>query len=417
MPIEVNSMEFSVLKFGGSSLATEELRRLAAQRIIEKIKSGFVPVVVVSAMGRAGDSYSTDSLIDVIRRANPNPDPQNLDLMLSCGEIISAAVLAETLNQLGYRAQALTGWQAGIVTDQEFGSARIASIDPEAIIQACREQIIPVVAGFQGQTDSGRVTTLGRGGSDITAVAVAAALECPVVEIYTDVDGVKTVDPRLIPDAPTIKELTYGEIIELAHLGAKVVHPRAVEIAMEAGIELKILGTEQAGLGTTIAAGAGSKKRSVKITDRVVTGIAHLTRRAHVKISGQEDFNKSELTLRIFDLLARNQISIDLIYLSPQLIAFIIDEAKVDLVKQVLADLGLNTTVEKGYAKVSVVGAGMHGVPGLMARVVRSLERANVPIFQTTDSHANISCLIQEKDLLEAVRALYAEFELSKEGM
>ena len=154
-------MEFSVLKFGGSSLATEELRRLAAQRIIEKIKSGFVPVVVVSAMGRAGDSYSTDSLIDVIRRANPNPDPQNLDLMLSCGEIISAAVLAETLNQLGYRAQALTGWQAGIVTDQEFGSARIASIDPEAIIQACREQIIPVVAGFQGQTDSGRVTTLG----------------------------------------------------------------------------------------------------------------------------------------------------------------------------------------------------------------------------------------------------------------
>lgn len=186
---------------------------------------------------------------------------------------------------------------------------------------------------------------------------------------------------------------------------------------MEARIELKVLGTDQTGFGTTIAPGPGGKKGGAKISDRVVTGIAHLPRRAHVKISGLADFNQSEVTLQVFDLLARNQISIDLIYLSPQLIAFIIDDDKVKVVEQVLAGLGLNVTVDQGYAKVSVVGAGMHGVPGVMARVVRSLEQANVPIFQTTDSHANISCLIREKDLLAAVRALFAEFELAKEGM
>ena len=409
-------MEFCVMKFGGSSLVTGELRQLVAQRIIAKVESGCDPVVVVSAMGRAGDAYATDSLMDLLRSVNPSPSPQNLDLLLSCGEVISAVVLAETLNQAGYRAQALTGWQAGIVTDQSFGNARIVSIDPETVIQASAQKIIPIVAGFQGQTSSGKVTTLGRGGSDITAVAIAAALDCQHVEIYTDVDGVKTADPRLIPDAPTIAALTYGEVIELAHLGAKVVHPRAVEIAMEAGIELKILSTDQAGPGTTIASGVSGKKDRPKITDRVVTGIAHLTRRAHVKISGLADFNQSELTLKLFDLLAQNKISIDLIYLSPQLIAFIIDDENAESVKEVLADLGLNITVEKGYAKVSVVGAGMHGVPGVMARVVRSLEQANVPIFQTTDSHANISCLVREEDLIAAVRALFAEFELSKEG-
>ncbi|MDI9419777.1 MAG: aspartate kinase [Firmicutes bacterium] len=410
-------MEFCVQKFGGSSLTTDNLRHLVAQRIIEKIESGCAPVVVVSAMGRAGDKYATDSLIDLIHSVSKNPDPQNLDLLLSCGEVISAVILAETLNRLGCRARAMTGWQAGIVTDQSFGNARIISVDPEAVIEASSEKCVPVIAGFQGQSPSGKITTLGRGGSDITAVAIAAALECRIVEIYTDVDGVKTADPRLIPDAPTIAALTYNEVMELAHLGAKVVHPRAVEIAMEARIELKVLGTDQTGFGTTIAPGPGGKKGGAKISDRVVTGIAHLPRRAHVKISGLADFNQSEVTLQVFDLLARNQISIDLIYLSPQLIAFIIDDDKVKVVEQVLAGLGLNVTVDQGYAKVSVVGAGMHGVPGVMARVVRSLEQANVPIFQTTDSHANISCLIREKDLLAAVRALFAEFELAKEGM
>lgn len=409
-------MNFCVLKFGGSSLNSAALRSQVAHKIGEKLQSGCHPVVVVSAMGRAGDSYATDSFVSLIKDANPDPNPQNTDLLLSCGEIISAVILAETLNNLGYKARAFTGWQAGIRTDQNFGSARILSVDPEEIQKAAAAGIIPIVAGFQGWSSSGAVTTLGRGGSDITAVALGAALNCETVEIYTDVDGVKTADPRLVPDAPTISLLTYSEVIELAHLGAKVVHPRAVEIAMESGIELKILAADQDGIGTTITRGGGAKPDGRRIRDRVVTGIAHLTKRAHVKISGAENFNETDVTLKIFNLLAQNRVSVDLIYLSPELIAFIVDDEKAELVKKVLADLGLNIIVEQGYAKVSVVGAGMHGVPGVMARVVRSLEQADVPIYQTTDSHANISCLIKEEDLLAAVRALFDEFELSKEG-
>lgn len=409
-------MEFCVQKFGGSSLRSAAVRSQAAHKVIEKAQSGVHPVVVVSAMGRSGDVFATDSLIDLVKLANPDPSPQNLDLLLSCGEIISAVILAETIRQMGYQALAFTGWQAGILTDQSFGSARILSVDPEPLKKTASQGIISVVAGFQGWSSSGSITTLGRGGSDITAVALGAALDCETVEIYTDVDGVKTADPRLVPEAPTISSLTYSEVIELAHLGAKVVHPRAVEIAMEAGIELKILAADQDGFGTTITQSTGTRPDGRQIVDRVVTGIAHLPKRAHVRISGIEDFNKSAVTLEIFNLLAQNQISVDLIYLSPELIAFIVDDEKAELVKKVLADLGLNIIVEQGYAKVSVVGAGMHGVPGVMARVVRSLEQAAVPIYQTTDSHANISCLIKEKDLLPAVRALYDEFELSKEG-
>jgi len=407
-------MTVCVQKFGGSSLITRELREQVALRVIEKLHSQVQPVVVVSAMGREGDAYATDTLLNLVKSVNPLPTSRNLDLLLSCGEIISAVIMAETLNRLGYQAIALTGWQAGIVTDQHHGNARIVSIDPEPLKQHLTKGKIPVVAGFQGYSTDQEVTTLGRGGSDITAVALGAALGCKVVEIYTDVDGVKTADPRIIPEAPTLSSITYKEIIELAHLGAKVVHPRAVEIAMEAGLELKILATAQAGVGTTITRSPLVLGQHKKISDRVVTGIAHLAKRAHVKISGCDDFNNSPVTLKIFEILAENKVSVDLIYLSPELIAFIVDDEVSALVKEVLSNLGLNISVEQGYAKVSVVGAGMHGVPGVMARVVRCLEKVNVPIYQTTDSHANISCLIREKDLAVAVRALYEEFDLSK---
>ncbi len=407
-------MNYSVLKFGGSSLLTAELRTQVIFRIVEKVKQGLNPVVVVSAMGRNDDPYATDTLISLVKKEDYRPDSRNLDLLASCGEVISAVVLAESLNRLGHSAIALTGGQAGIITDANFGNARIISINPNRVKKAISSGKIPIVTGFQGQSKTGEVTTLGRGGSDITAVSLGIALECASVEIFTDVDGVKTADPQLVPDAPTLISLTYQEIIELAHLGAKVVHPRAVEMAMEAGIDLKILATDQSGSGTTIS--RGGEVGTYSIEDRVVTGIAHLGKRAQVRITGPEDFNQTAVTLDVFQKLAANNISVDLIYLSPDLIAFIVDQENSTIVKEVLADLGLNITVSQGYAKVSVVGAGMHGVPGVMARVVRSLDRANVAIYQTTDSHANISCLIKETDLVYAVRALFDEFGLRKEG-
>ncbi len=408
-------MKILVQKFGGSSLKTSELRKEVTHHILRAKENGYVPVVVVSAIGREGDPYATDTLINLIKDVNKNSCSRNMDLLLSCGEIISAVVLAETLNAVGHSALAVTGWQCGILTDAQYRNAHLLSINVNKIISILDKGVVPVITGFQGVTVNGEITTLGRGGSDTTAVALGAVLHSEWVEIYTDVDGVKTADPRLIPDAPTMSSLTYREVIELAHLGAKVIHPRAVEIAMEEGVLLKILPTASAGKGTVIGSGISGNQGGERIGDRVVTGIAHLGRRAHVRISGVDDFNKSRLALNIFDMLANRDVSVDLIYLSPKLIAFIIDDEMCDTVKEVLCDLGLNTSVETGFAKVSVVGAGMHGVPGVMARVVRCLEESQVPIHQTTDSHANISCLIREKELTEAVRALYQEFGLNKE--
>jgi len=410
-------MKIVVQKFGGSSLATSELRNNAAAHVRNGKSNGYSPVVVVSAMGRKGEPYATDTLIELVKEANPRASGKNADLLISCGEIISASVFAETLNRLGMKAQAFTGWQSGILTDQCFSNARVLNIHPSTIIECLEQGVIPVITGFQGITSQNEVTTLGRGGSDTTAAALGVVLQAEWVEIYTDVDGVKTADPRIVPDAPTLSKLTYREVVELAHLGAKVIHPRAVEIAMEEGIPLRVLSTTVHGEGTIISNQQHrAKNGGERVGDRVVTGIAHLSSRTQVHITGDSDFNKSRRALEIFDTLAQNGVSVDLIYLSPDLVAFIIDDFMSDLVKEVLSPLGLNIRVESGFAKVSIVGAGMHGVPGVMARVVASMEREGIAIHQTTDSHANISCLIREEHLEKAVRALHEEFRLSREG-
>ncbi len=408
-------MKTLVQKFGGSSLKNDQLREQAAQHVIVAREMGYAPVVVVSAIGRSGDPYATDTLINELKKVNVQASSRNQDLLLSCGETISAVIFAEVLNKLGHTALALTGWQSGILTDDCFGNSHIVSINPSHVLNVIEQGIIPVVTGYQGVTPHQDVTTLGRGGSDTTAVALGAVLHSEWVEIYTDVDGVKTADPKVIPDAPTITRLTYQEIKEMAHLGAKVIHPRAVEIAMEENLLLKILSTTIAGAGTVISKGVGVVSGGERVADRVVTGIAYLGKRSHVRISGVENFNESALALRIFSLLAENGVSVDLIYLSLDLIAFIIDDEMTDTAKEVLSELELNIGVETGFAKVSVVGAGMHGVPGVMARVVRSLEKAKVPTFQTTYSHANISCLTRDQNLTEAIRALFGEFQLSNE--
>mgnify|MGYP003750354529 CR=1 FL=1 len=386
---------------------------MAYERVWATAQAGYSPVVVVSAMGRRGEPYATDTLLDLLHGTNPEAAGANTDLLLSCGEVIAAAVFAEGLNRLGLSAVAMTGWQCGIYTDDTHGSARVVGVESERLLSVLREGKVPVVAGFQGVTEAGAVTTLGRGGSDTTAAVLGVALKAERLEIYTDVDGVKTADPKLVPEAATLKSLSYREVVELAHMGAKVLHPRAAEISMEEGIPIQILSLADSGSGTVI--GHGVKQRGgERIGDRVVTGIAHLSRRAQVKISGQDDFHKSSVTKRIFQMLADAGVSIDLIFLSSELIAFIIDEEQVAVAREVLTPLDLDVKIEVGFAKVSVVGAGMHGVPGVMARVVNCLESEYIPIFQTTDSHANISCLILEEHLSRAVRALHNEFQLDR---
>lgn len=412
-------MRIVVQKFGGSSLATPEVRSEALQRVWEAVEAGFSPVVVVSAMGRAGDPYATDTLLDLIFRMNPDATGSNIDLLLSCGEIISATIFAEGLRKIGLSAVALTGWQCGITTDDVHLGARVNSVQSERLWEILGAGTIPVVAGFQGITETGKVTTLGRGGSDTTAAVLGVVLRAERVEIFTDVDGIKTADPRLVPDAPTLKVMSYREVVEMGHMGAKVLHPRAAEITMEEGIPLQIRSVVHSKGGTMVGRGIGPKTPfgGEKVTDRVVTGIAHLGKRAQVKLEGAEgtgDFHSSGLGATVFQSLAEAGVSVDLIYLSPDLIAFVIDQAKVDVAQRVLTPLGLRAKIEMGFAKVSVVGAGMHGVPGVMARVVNCLKDEAIPIYQTTDSHANISCLILEKHVPRAVQALYREFQLDR---
>lgn len=407
-------MRVVVQKFGGSSLSTAELRREAMQRVWDAVDRGFTPVVVVSAMGRFGDPYATDTLLELVKEANPKAQGANVDLLLSCGEIIAATLFAEGLCSLGLPAVALTGWQCGITTDDVHLGARVLKVHGERLWEVLHQGRIPVVAGFQGVTEQGVVTTLGRGGSDTTAAVLGVVLKAERVEIYTDVDGIKTADPRLVPDAPTLQVMSYREAMEMAHMGAQVLHPRAAEIAMEEGISVQIRSLQHSTGGTVI--GHGIKARTAlggeQVSDRVVTGIAHLDKRAQVKIHGVDDFHVSGLGAKVFRVLAEAQVSVDLINLAVDSIMFVIDEAKIGTARQVLAPLGLVVEITPGFAKVSVVGAGMHGVPGVMARVVNCLSAEDIPIFQTSDSHANISCLVLEEHTARAVQALYREFHL-----
>jgi aspartate kinase len=384
-------------------------------RVREAVQEGLMPVVVVSAMGRLGDAYATDTLLKLMQETNPAAEGANLDLLLSCGEIISAAIFAEGLSQMGLAAQALTGWQCGITTDDVHQGARVKRVQVGRLLECVDAGIIPIVAGFQGVSEKGAVTTLGRGGSDTTAAVLGVVLKADRVEIFTDVDGIKTADPSLIPDAPTLQALSYREVVEMGHMGAKVLHPRAAEITMEEGIPLQIRSVVQSKGGTTIGRSAKSRAAFAggEVTDRVVTGIAHLGKRAQVRIEGS-DFHRSNLGTQVFHLLAEAGVSVDLIHFSPERIAFVIDQAKVNTARTVLSPLGLHVKIKVGFAKVSVVGAGMHGVPGVMARVVGALEADGIPIYQTTDSHANISCLVLEEHMSRAVRALYKEFQLDR---
>ncbi len=246
-------MKIIVQKFGGTSVASPHTRELVVNKVKEAIGNGYSPVVVVSAMGRKGDPFATDTLINMLKSVNPSPEDHEMDLLMACGEIISSAVMAATLQEAGLKSKALTGGQAGMITDNEYGNAKIRKVEPDHLLQLIEQGIIPVICGFQGVTeDHKNITTLGRGGSDTSAAAFGVALKADKVEIYTDVDGVMTADPRVVKDAKIIKQISYDEIREMAHQGAKVIHPRAVEIVMRYGVPMVVKSTFSDAQGTLI---------------------------------------------------------------------------------------------------------------------------------------------------------------------
>ena len=397
-------MNIVVQKFGGSSLSSPELREVAASRVADAARSGAHVVVVVSAIGRAPEPYATDTLLSLIGPVRGGP---NRDLLLAVGEMISAAVFAELLNSLGWHAQAMTGGQAGILTDGAFGDARILHVDPHAVRAALDAGIIPVVTGFQGATEAGAVSTLGRGGSDLTAIALGDALGATSVDIYTDVSGVMTADPRRVAGAHTVERVTPAEMVELAGNGAKVMHSKAAELAHSTNTPYAVKGL-RSNVGTLIDEDAPVDR------ERPVTGITALRGVAFFRvIQGLSDEGgRATLDRELFDRLAAATISIDMINVNDAGVFFVCDDENVERVQGELHNLNLALRVRMHCAKLSIVGAGMRGTPGVMAAVVRAVTEAGVEIIHSTDSNITISVLVPDDGAGRAEQALHDYFAL-----
>ncbi len=401
-------MRILVQKFGGTSVRTAEARAAAIEKVIAAKKGGYAPVVVVSAMGRQGDPYATDTLLNYAREAAGGPiNPRDNDMLLSCGEIISAVVVSAAFEARGYSAHAVTGWQAGIVTDERFGNASYHEVDTARLLEILKAGIIPVVAGFQGISRKGDITTLGRGGSDTTAAILGAALKAEAVEIYTDVDGIMTADPRMVPDARVLPQVSYNEVFQMADHGAKVIHPRAVEIAMRGNVPLIVRNTVGECAGTRISA---DREEMDETALDVLSGVACMGHRAQLRIESVTPAMEKTM-LRT---LAEQGISIDLINIFPDSVVFTIDEDKAPAAIGLLEDLHCSYHAKLGCSKVSAVGSRMRGVPGVMARIIRALADADIAVLQTSDSHMTISCLVATEDAQHAVKALHDEFKLAQ---
>ncbi|MFZ5966533.1 MAG: aspartate kinase [Bacillota bacterium] len=405
-------MKIIVQKFGGTSVASKELREKVARKIIQSKESGYYPVVVVSAMGRKGDPYATDTLINLAYSAHSQDTGRELDMIMSCGEIISSVLLANVIKSMGYEAAALTGFQAGIITNNQFGNAEVLKVDSKNILKNLQKGLIPVVTGFQGITMDGDITTLGRGGSDTTASLLGEALNADVVEIYTDVDGVMTADPRLVPHAKVIDHICYDEIYQMAEDGAKVVHPKAVDIARRSSIPLVIKNTFTDAPGTII----GNLNRVAydeeiirHKPEKLLTAISHKHDIVQVTISIENLHEKNQL---LMNELTKHQISIDLINFFTDKKVFTIHQKDLGELEKILKENNFQYSVLKDCSKVTIIGHRIRGVPGVMARIVNTLSAENITILQTSDSHTTISCLVNSKDVEKTVNALHKEFKL-----
>lgn len=391
-----------IQKFGGTSLQNRKLRQLAAMHVKQTLDQDFSPVVVVSAMGRFGDPYATDSLLDFATKQFTEISDRNKALLLSCGEIISAVIFAHNLKEIGIDAIPLSGWQAGIETDSHFPNAKVKKVYTTNLLKIIENVQVPVVCGFQGMNENGEITNLGRGGSDTSASVLGNALDASEIRIYTDVQGVKSADPKLIKKAKLIENMNYEEAVELAYKGANVVHPRAVEIAAEKNIPLHIISTISGKNGTLI--------QQIK-SDKSVTGISSKNKIIFIQITPQNS-NEFNSGLNIFSLFATSSISVDFIDINTSSISFIIDAEEQKKAIKILTDNNFDFIIRKGLSKISVVGSGMTGQPGIMAKIVSTLHSSNIEIKECTDSRTSISCLIDLKDEKKAVSALHEKFEL-----
>jgi aspartate kinase len=396
------------MKFGGTSVATEKGRDSLVARVATERARGFSAVVVVSAMGRRGDPYATDTLLELVDGASCSA--HELDLLMSTGEVISAVLVASLLNTRGIAAQALTGADAGIVTDAVDGTATIRAIDTAAIGRVLDEGRVAVVAGFQGADADGLLHTLGRGGSDTTACALGVALEAERVDIYTDVDGVFTADPRLVAEAKPLATITADELYQMARHGSKVVHAPAAELAVQSGVRMRVRNTFSAHEGTEVVSLERFRPDAVATAVTTATGITRLrVRLPYVKDDARAHM---ETQTRVYRLMANADISIDMFTPMNDRLVFSVAAPLGDEAMAVLVGEGFEVAARTELGKVTLVGSGMHGVPGVMARVAECLLEAGIDVLQIADSHATISLLLDAGDLDDAARELHRAFGL-----
>jgi aspartate kinase len=402
-------MALIVQKYGGSSVADAAKIKNVAKRIAQTKDKGNQVVVVVSAMGD-----TTDELIRLAYQINKRPDERELDMLLSTGEIISCTLLAMALEAMGYEAISLSGAQAGIKTDAIYSRARIQRVDPERITKELDKGNIVIVAGFQGITDDMDITTLGRGGSDTTAVALATSLGAEVCQIYTDVEGVFTADPRIVPKAQKLSEIGYEEMLELATYGAKVTHPRAVELGELFNVPILVASSFTDSPGTLIHGGGAMEVRNK------VRGIAHDLDVAKITVVGVPD--RPGIAASIFEPLAKANISIDTIVQNASInkitdLTFTVAKSQLakamDVVKPIAKSIGARECVSDAkLGKVSIIGTGMQNTPGYAARMFAALREKGINIELITTSEIRITCIIEEAKVKEAVKALHRAFEL-----
>ena len=399
-------MGLIVQKFGGSSVADAQKVENVARRVTDTYKEGNSVVVVVSAQGD-----TTDDFLDKAAEINTAPSKREMDVLLSAGEQISMALLAMAIEKLGYPVVSLTGWQAGIKTTSNYSDARIRTIDTERLERELDMKRIVIVAGFQGINKYDDITTLGRGGSDTTAVALAAALHADKCEIYTDVDGVYTADPRIVPDAKRLKDVSYDEMLELASLGANVLHNRSVELALKYNVKLEVKSSFQRVDGTVV-------KEVKNVEKMMVRGVTRDNDVARISIVGID--NTPGKAFRVFSLLAKSNVNVDVILQSigrndTKDISFTVTEKQLDdavaVINENLETIGAESVeFNKDVSKVSIVGAGMISTPGVAAKMFEALYEAHININMISTSETKVSVLIDQKDAENAVRAIHDKF-------
>lgn len=405
-------MAIVVQKFGGTSVATVERIKNVANRVVNEVQKGNEVVVVVSAMGK-----STDELVSLAKQISTQPNKREMDMLLSTGEQVTISLLAMALMEKGFEAVSYTGWQAGIMTESVFGNARILKIDTDKIKQNLAEGKIVVIAGFQGVTENGEITTLGRGGSDTTAVALASILQAERCEIFTDVDGVYTTDPRYIKDARKLSSISYDEMLELANLGAGVLHPRAVEFAKKFGVPLVVRSSFLQDEGTIV------EEEATLEQNLIVRGIAFEKGITRVTIFGLKDALTSLPT--VFSALANQYINVDIIIQSMSSdgdfnLSFSIHNDDLDETLNVLQKIKEelefdHVETESHLAKISIVGSGMISNPGVAAQMFKILSNENIPIKMVSTSEIKVSAVIDEPFMIQAAQALHNGFGLALE--